>query len=320
MSQKKKGESVVKIAHSITDLIGRTPLLELTNYEQRHGLPATLLGKLERSNPAGSAKDRVAEHMISAAEADGRLQPGATIIEPTSGNTGVGLAAVGAARGYRVVLTMPDTMSLERRNLIAAYGAEIVLTPGDRGMTGAVEKAEELRASTPGSIIAGQFDNPANPEAHFLTTGPEIWNDTDGEVDIFVAGAGTGGTLTGTGRYLKKKNPEIRIAAVEPASSPLLSQGRSGPHGLQGIGANFVPKNYDPSVVDEILTVTDEDAYAAGRELARGEGLLVGITSGAAVWAAAELARRPENRGKIIVALLPDSGERYLSTPMFAEK
>lgn len=309
----------MNIAHSITDLIGHTPLLELCRYEADHGLEATILGKLERQNPAGSAKDRVAAAMIDQAERQGRLAPGGTIIEPTSGNTGIGLAAVGAAKGYRVILTMPDTMSVERRSLIAAYGAEIVLTPGAEGMAGAVARAEELAASIPGSIVAGQFENPANPAAHMATTGPEIWQDTDGKVDIFVAGAGTGGTLTGVGRYLKSQNPAVRVVAVEPASSPLLTQGRAGAHGLQGIGANFVPENLDRSLLDEIIPVTDEDAYAAGRELARGEGILVGITSGAAVWAAAELARRPENQGKVIVALLPDSGERYLSTPMFQE-
>ena len=307
----------MKIARSVTDLIGHTPLLELTNYEADHGLPATVLAKLECRNPAGSAKDRVAAHMIAKAEEEGRLVPGGTIIEPTSGNTGIGLAAVGASRGYHVILTMPDTMSVERRNLIAAYGAEIVLTPGARGMAGAVEKAEELHQSIPGSIVAGQFGNPANPEAHVLTTGPEIWADTEGKVDIFVAGIGTGGTISGVGRYLKSRNSAVRIVGVEPAASPLLTEGHAGPHGLQGIGANFVPENLDRSVVDEIIPVREEDAYAAGRELARREGVLVGITSGAAVWAAAELAKRPENRGNIIVALLPDTGERYLSTPMF---
>ena len=307
------------VFHSVTELIGRTPLLELCNYEKRHGLQATLLAKLECMNPAGSAKDRVAANMIARAEAAGRLAPGGTIIEPTSGNTGIGLAAVAAAKGYRVILTMPDTMSVERRALIAAYGAEIVLTPGGSGMAGAVAKAEELRRSIPGSMIAGQFENPANPEAHEKTTGPEIWADTEGKVDIFVAGAGTGGTVSGTGRYLKARNPAVKIVAFEPASSPLLTEGRAGPHGLQGIGANFVPENLDRSVLDEILTVADADAYATGRELARTEGILVGITSGAAVWAAAQLARRPENAGKTIVALLPDSGERYLSTPMFQE-
>lgn len=309
----------MNICRSVTDLIGHTPLLELTNYEKNHTLPATILAKLECCNPAGSAKDRVAVNMIAAAEAEGRLAPGGTIIEPTSGNTGIGLAAVAAAKGYRVILTMPDTMSVERRKLIAAYGAEIVLTPGKEGMAGSVAKAEALQGEIPGSIVAGQFENPANPEAHYRTTGPEIWMDTGGKVDIFVAGVGTGGTITGTGRYLKEQNPAVKIVAVEPAASPLLTGGRSGPHGLQGIGANFVPENLDRGILDEIIPVTDADAYAAGRELAQKEGLLVGITSGAAVWAAAELARRPENRGKVIVALLPDSGERYLSTPMFAD-
>lgn len=304
---------------SVTGLIGRTPLLELRRYGAAQDLPATVLAKLECMNPAGSAKDRVAARMIAQAEAEGRLSPGGTIIEPTSGNTGIGLAAVGAARGYRVILTMPDTMSVERRSLIAAYGAEIVLTPGAEGMSGAVAKAEELRQSIPGSIIAGQFDNPANPAAHFDTTGPEIWVDTDGAVDIFVAGIGTGGTITGVGRYLKGQKPTVQIVGVEPASSPLLTQGHAGPHGLQGIGANFVPENLDRSVVDEILTATEADAYAAGRAMARTEGVLVGITSGAALWAAGQLARRPENRGKVIVALLPDSGERYLSTALFQE-
>ncbi len=309
----------MQIAHSVTDLIGHTPLLELTQYEKNHALPATILAKLECMNPAGSAKDRVGANMIAKAEAEGRLAPGATIIEPTSGNTGIGLAAVGAAKGYHVILTMPDTMSVERRSLIAAYGAEIVLTPGAEGMKGSIAKAEELQRSIPGSILAGQFENPANPEAHEKTTGPEIWADTDGKVDIFVAGAGTGGTLSGTGRYLKAQNPAVRVVAVEPASSPLLTKGHAGPHGLQGIGANFIPKNLDRSLLDEVMLVTDQDAYEAGRELARKEGILVGITSGAAVWAAAQLALRPENKGKVIVALLPDSGERYLSTPLFRE-
>lgn len=309
----------MNIITSVTGLIGRTPLLELRRYSAAHDLPTTILAKLECMNPAGSAKDRVAARMIAQAEAEGRLAPGGTIIEPTSGNTGIGLAAVGAAKGYRVILTMPDTMSVERRSLIAAYGAEIVLTPGAEGMAGAVAKAEELRQSIPGSIIAGQFDNPANPAAHFDTTGPEIWTDTDGAVDVFVAGIGTGGTISGVGRYLKAQKSTVQIVGVEPASSPLLTQGHAGPHGLQGIGANFVPENLDRSVVDEILTATETDAYAAGRELARTEGVLAGITSGAALWVAAELARRPENRGKVIVALLPDSGERYLSTPMFRD-
>ena len=307
------------IYRSVTELIGRTPLLELCNYERNHGLHATLLAKLECMNPAGSAKDRVAANMIARAEESGQLAPGGTIIEPTSGNTGIGLAAAAAAKGYHVILTMPDTMSVERRALIAAYGAEIVLTPGADGMSGAVARAEELHRSIPGSIIAGQFENPANPEAHEKTTGPEIWADTEGKVDIFVAGAGTGGTVSGVGRYLKAQDPNIKVVAFEPASSPLLTEGRAGPHGLQGIGANFVPENLDRTVLDEILTVTDADAYAAGRELARTEGILVGITSGAAVWAAAQLAIRPENAGKTIVALLPDSGERYLSTPMFRD-
>ncbi|MDD3347730.1 cysteine synthase A [Oscillibacter sp.] len=307
----------MKIAHSIQDLIGHTPLLELTHYEAAHALRATVLAKLECMNPAGSAKDRVAAHMIEKAEEQGRLAPGGTIIEPTSGNTGIGLAAMGAAKGYHVILTMPDTMSVERQKLIAAYGAEIVLTPGAAGMAGAVEKVEALRREIPGSIVAGQFDNPANPEAHVLTTGPEIWADTEGRVDIFVAGIGTGGTISGTGGYLKGQNPAVQVVGVEPAASPLLTAGHAGPHGLQGIGANFVPKNFCRSVVDEIIPVTDEDAYAAGRELAQREGVLVGITSGAAVWAAAQLAMRPENRGKVIVVLLPDTGERYLSTPMF---
>ena len=307
------------IYRSVTELIGRTPLLELCNYERNHGLHATLLAKLECMNPAGSAKDRVAANMIARAEESGQLAPGGTIIEPTSGNTGIGLAAAAAAKGYHVILTMPDTMSVERRALIAAYGAEIVLTPGTDGMSGAVARAEELHRSIPGSIIAGQFENPANPEGHEKTTGPEIWADTEGKVDIFVAGAGTGGTVSGVGRYLKAQDPNIKVVAFEPASSPLLTEGRAGPHGLQGIGANFVPENLDRTVLDEILTVTDADAYAAGRELARTEGILVGITSGAAVWAAAQLAMRPENAGKTIVALLPDSGERYLSTPMFRD-
>ena len=309
----------MNICRSILDLIGHTPLLELSGYTCRHDLPVRLLVKLEGMNPAGSAKDRVAANMIRRAEEAGSLRPGGTIIEPTSGNTGIGLAAVGAAKGYRVILTMPDTMSVERRALIAAYGAEIILTPGAEGMQGAVDRAEALHASTPGSILAGQFDDPANPEAHELTTGPEIWEDTEGTVDIFVAGVGTGGTISGVGRYLKAHKPSVQVVAVEPAASPLLSQGHAGPHGLQGIGANFVPENLDRSVVDEVLPVWEEDAYTAGRELARQEGILAGITSGAALWAASQVAARPENRGKTIVALLPDSGERYLSTPLFAQ-
>ena len=307
------------IYHSLSELVGGTPLLEVSGFARARALPATVLAKLECRNPAGSAKDRVALQMIREAEASGLLSPGGTIIEPTSGNTGIGLAAMGIARGYRVILTMPDSMSAERRALLSAYGAQLVLTPGAQGMSGAIAKAEELAVQLPGSWIAGQFENGANPRAHYLTTGPEIWHDTEGRVDIFVAGAGTGGTLSGTGRYLKEQKPTVRIVAVEPASSPLLTEGRAGPHGLQGIGANFVPANLDLSLIDEIIPVTEADAYAAGRLLARTEGLLCGITSGAALHAASELARRPENRGKVIVALLPDTGDRYLSTPLFAE-
>ena len=304
------------VYRSVSELIGRTPLLEVTHFEQDNGLNATILAKLECFNPAGSAKDRVAKAMLDDAEQRGLIKPGATIIEPTSGNTGIGLAAVGVARGYRVILTMPDTMSVERRNLLKAYGAEVVLTPGAQGMAGAIAKAQELAAATPGSLIAGQFDNPANPAAHYATTGPEIWADTEGKVDIFVAGVGTGGTISGTGKYLKEQNPAIRVVGVEPAASPLLSGGQAGAHKLQGIGANFVPENFDRSVVDEIIPIEAEDAFAAGRAMAK-EGLLVGITSGAALHAAKLLAQRPENAGKVIVALLPDSGERYLSTEMF---
>ncbi|WP_293008151.1 MULTISPECIES: cysteine synthase A [unclassified Oscillibacter] len=307
----------MNVYEGIEDLIGHTPLVRLRRIEQEYGLDTVLLAKLESFNPAGSAKDRVAARIIAEAERAGRLTPGGTIIEPTSGNTGIGLAAVGGARGYRVILTMPETMSKERQSLIRAYGAEIVLTPGSEGMAGAVKKAEELQKATPGSILGGQFDNPANPAAHYDATGPEIWADTDGQVDIFVAGAGTGGTVSGVGKYLKEKKPNVRIVAVEPSASPLLSLGIAGPHGLQGIGANFVPKNLDRAVLDEIIPVSDEDAYALGRMLARREGLLSGITSGAAVWAAIQLAKRPENRGKTVAALLPDTGERYLSTPMF---
>ena len=309
----------MKVYQSVTQLVGGTPLLELKHYEALHGLGATLLGKLEGMNPTGSAKDRAAREMILRAEEDGLLRPGAAIIEPTSGNTGIGLAAVGASRGYRVILTMPDTMSAERRRLLAAYGAELVLTPGAEGMTGAIQRAQALAAQLPGSFLPGQFGNPANPEAHRSTTGPEIWEDTDGRVDIFVAGVGTGGTITGVGEYLKSKNPQIRVVAVEPASSPLLSKGAAGPHGLQGIGANFIPEVLNTRIYDEVIPVADGDAYEAGRAVARGEGVLVGITSGAAVWAAAQVAKRPENKGKLIVALLPDAGDRYLSTPMFTE-
>ena len=303
----------------ITDLIGRTPLLHLTNYESAHQLPATILAKLECFNPAGSAKDRVALNMILDAESQGLLAPGGMIIEPTSGNTGIGLAMVAAARGYRCVLVMPDSMSIERRNLLKAYGAQVELTPGALGMKGCIARAEELHRDTPNSIITGQFVNPANPAAHYAATGPEIWQDTEGKVDIFVAGIGTGGTISGVGRYLKERNPGVRIVGVEPADSPLLTRGTAGPHPLQGIGANFIPDALDTGVYDEIIPVEGDDAFRTGRELAQREGVLVGITSGAAVWAAAELATRPENAGKVIVALLPDSGERYLSTPMFAD-
>ena len=308
----------MKVAGSIGELIGNTPLLALTNYNRDNELKATVIGKLEYFNPAGSVKDRIALAMIEAAEAAGALKPGSVIIEPTSGNTGIGLAAIAASRGYRLILTMPETMSVERRSLLKAYGAELVLTEGAKGMKGAIEKSEELARETPDSFIPGQFVNPANPDTHRRTTGPEIWRDTDGRVDILVGGVGTGGTITGTGEFLKSKNPKIQVVAVEPASSPVLSGGNPGPHKIQGIGAGFVPKVLNPSLCDEIIRVEDEDAFAAGRALARKEGLLVGISSGAAVWAAASLAKRPENAGKLIVAILPDSGERYLSTPMFA--
>lgn len=307
----------MKTYQRITDLIGNTPLLELKNYEKEHNLEATVLAKLEYFNPAGSVKDRIARAMIDEAEASGALKPGAVIIEPTSGNTGIGLASVAASRGYKIILTMPETMSVERRNLLKAYGAEIVLTDGAKGMKGAIEEANRLAQNTPGSFIPSQFTNKANPEAHIKTTGPEIWNDTDGKVDIFVAGVGTGGTLSGVGKYLKSKNPNVRVVAVEPAGSPVLSKGTPGPHKIQGIGAGFVPETLDAGIYDEIITVENEDAFKTGAALARKEGVLVGISSGAAVFAAAQLAKRPENKGKIIVALLPDTGERYLSTPMF---
>ena len=307
----------MNIKKSITELIGNTPLLELSGYGREMDLPARLLAKLEYLNPAGSVKDRAALSMIKDAESSGRLKPGGTIIEPTSGNTGIGLAAVAVPRGYRVVLTMPETMSVERRQLLSAYGAELVLTDGAKGMAGAIEKANELAASIEGSMIAGQFSNPANPRAHYETTGPEIWEDTDGKIDIFVAGVGTGGTLTGTGRYLKEKSPCVKIVAVEPADSPLLSEGRAGAHGLQGIGANFVPEALDTALIDEVVTVTENNAYEASRRLARCEGILVGISSGAALHAASEIAKRPENVGKTVVVLLPDTGDRYLSTPLF---
>lgn len=307
-----------KIAQHLTDLVGNTPLLELSNYSKSKGLKARVIAKLEYFNPAGSVKDRVALAMIETAEAKGLLKPGATIIEPTSGNTGVGLAFVAAAKGYKLILTMPDTMSLERRNLLKALGAELVLTPGADGMKGAIARAEELNSATPGSLILQQFDNPANPAVHERTTGQEIWRDTDGKVDIFVAGVGTGGTVSGVGAALKSHNPAVKIVAVEPEDSPVLSGGNPGPHKIQGIGAGFVPKNYNSAVVDEILQVTNDDAIRAGRELAKYEGLLVGISSGAAVSAAARLAKLPENEGKTIVVLLPDTGERYLSTLLYA--
>lgn len=309
----------MKVYQTMSELIGNTPLLELRRYEKSHQLSATILAKLEYFNPAGSVKDRIAQAMIDDAERQGALKPDTVIIEPTSGNTGIGLAAVGAAKGYRVILTMPETMSVERRNLLKAYGAELVLTDGAKGMKGAILKAQELAEQYPNSLILGQFSNPANPAVHRATTGPEIWADTDGNVDIFVAGVGTGGTVTGVGEYLKSKNPAIRVVAVEPAGSPVLSKGTPGAHKIQGIGAGFVPDILNTEVYDEIITVENEDAFATGRALARGEGLLVGISSGAAVFAATELAKRPENKGKVIVALLPDTGDRYLSTPMFAE-
>ena len=309
----------MKIYERATDLIGHTPLLRLSNIIKKHGLEADIYAKLEYFNPAGSVKDRIAKAMIDDAEAKGQLKPGSVIIEPTSGNTGIGLASVAAARGYRIILTMPETMSVERRNLLKAYGAEIVLTEGAKGMQGAIEKADELAKSTPGSFIPSQFSNPANPAAHFASTGPEIWDDTDGKVDIFVAGVGTGGTLTGVGKYLKSKNSDVKVVAVEPAGSPVLSKGTAGPHKIQGIGAGFVPDTLDTSVYDEILPIENDDAFSTGREIARSEGVLVGISSGAAVFAAIELAKRPENKGKKIVVLLPDTGDRYLSTPMFSE-
>lgn len=309
----------MKVYKKITDLIGKTPLLELTNYEEQNGVGAKIYAKLEYFNPAGSAKDRIARAMIDDAEKKGLLKENSVIIEPTSGNTGIGLAAVAASRGYRVILTMPETMSVERRNLLKAYGAEIVLTDGAKGMKGAIEKAQELAASEKDSFIPGQFVNEANPAAHKATTGPEIWEDTDGKVDIFVAGVGTGGTISGVGEYLKSKNPDVKIVAVEPAGSPVLSKGTAGPHKIQGIGAGFVPDTLNTKIYDEILAIENEDAFKTGRTLARKEGLLVGISSGAAVYAASILAKRPENKGKIIVALLPDTGERYLSTPMFAD-
>lgn len=309
----------MRVYRKITDLIGGTPLLELTNYEKANELNAKIYAKLEYFNPAGSVKDRIAKAMLDDAEEKGLLKPGAVIIEPTSGNTGIGLASVAASRGYKVILTMPETMSVERRNLLKAYGAELVLTEGAKGMPGAIAKAKELAEQTPNSYIPSQFTNPANPAVHLKTTGPEIWTDTDGKVDIFVAGVGTGGTLSGVGAYLKSQNLNVKVVAVEPATSPVLSGGKAGPHKIQGIGAGFVPDTLNTDIYDEILPVQNEDAFATGRALARSEGVLVGISSGAAVFAAAQLAKRPENAGKVIVALLPDTGERYLSTPMFAD-
>ena len=308
-----------KIFTSADQLIGHTPLMELTNIEKKHGLKAKLLAKLEYFNPAGSVKDRIAKAMIDDAETKGLLKPGSVIIEPTSGNTGIGLASVAAARGYRIIIVMPETMSVERRQIMKAYGAELVLTEGAKGMKGAIAKAEELSKEIPNSFIPGQFVNPANPKAHFETTGPEIFDDTDGKVDIFVAGVGTGGTVTGVGQYLKSKNPSVKVVAVEPKSSAVLSTGVAGPHKIQGIGAGFVPDVLDTKVYDEIIPVTNEDAFAAGKEIGRSEGVLVGISSGAALWAGIDLAKRPENAGKTIVVLLPDTGDRYLSTPLFAD-
>ena len=308
-----------RIFTSADQLIGHTPLMELTNIEKKHGLKAKLLAKLEYFNPAGSVKDRIAKAMIDDAEAKGLLNPGSVIIEPTSGNTGIGLASVAAARGYRIIIVMPETMSVERRQIMKAYGAELMLTEGAKGMKGAIAKAEELSKEIPNSFIPGQFVNPANPKAHFETTGPEIFDDTDGKVDIFVAGVGTGGTVTGVGQYLKSRNPSVKVVAVEPKSSAVLSTGVAGPHKIQGIGAGFVPDVLDIKVYDEIIPVTNEDAFAAGKEIGRSEGVLVGISSGAALWAGIDLAKRPENAGKAIVVLLPDTGDRYLSTPLFAD-
>ena len=304
---------------AISDLIGNTPLVELTHIEEKEGLDSRVVAKVEFFNPAGSVKDRIAKKMIEDAEKAGKIKPGATLIEPTSGNTGIGIASVAAAKGYKAIMTMPETMSVERRNLLKAYGAKVVLTDGKTGMKGAIAKAKELAATIPNSFIPSQFENPSNPQAHYESTGPEIWKDTEGKVDIFVAGVGTGGTVSGTGKYLKDQNPNVKVVAVEPATSPVLSQGHAGPHGIQGIGAGFVPNTLDTSAYDEVFTVTNEQAYETGRLIAHNEGMLVGISSGAATYAAIQIAKRPENKGKTIVVLLPDTGERYLSTPMFAE-
>ena len=305
---------------AISDLIGNTPLVELTHIEEKEGLDSRVVAKVEFFNPAGSVKDRIAKKMIEDAEKAGKIKPGATLIEPTSGNTGIGIASVAAAKGYKAIMTMPETMSVERRNLLKAYGAKVVLTDGKTGMKGAIAKAKELAATIPNSFIPSQFENLSNPQAHYESTGPEIWKDTEGKVDIFVAGVGTGGTVSGTGKYLKDQNPNVKVIAVEPATSPVLSQGYAGPHGIQGIGAGFVPNTLDTSVYDEVFTVTNEQAYETGRLIAHNEGMLVGISSGAATYAAIQIAKRPENKGKTIVVLLPDTGERYLSTPMFAEQ
>ena len=304
---------------AISDLIGNTPLVELTHIEEKEGLDASVVAKVEFFNPAGSVKDRIAKKMIEDAEKKGLIKPGATLIEPTSGNTGIGIASVAAAKGYKAIMTMPETMSVERRNLLKAYGAKVVLTDGKASMKGAIAKAKELAATIPNSFIPSQFENPSNPQAHYESTGPEIWKDTEGKVDIFVAGVGTGGTVSGTGKYLKDQNPNVKVVAVEPATSPVLSEGHAGPHGIQGIGAGFVPNILDTSVYDEVFTVTNEQAYETGRLIAHNEGMLVGISSGAATYAAIQIAKRPENKGKTIVVLLPDTGERYLSTPMFSE-
>ena len=312
-----KGANIMAIYNNVTDLIGKTPILQLNNFSKSEGVAANIFAKLEYFNPAGSVKDRIAYAMISDAEAKGELKPGATIIEPTSGNTGIGLASVGTAKGYKVILTMPETMSVERRNLVKAYGAEVVLTEGAKGMKGAIEKANELKEQTPGSVILGQFVNPANPKAHYETTGPEIWADTEGKVDAFIAGVGTGGTLSGVGKYLKEKNPNVKIFAVEPQTSPVLSEGHGGAHKIQGIGAGFVPDTLNTSVYDEVIPVPNEAAFETGNKIAKTEGILVGISSGAAVWAAEQLAKRDEFKGKNIVVLLPDTGDRYLSTDLF---